>query len=499
MRGITGIEVGIDSCVLVSTRARRESVQVSAVHGLHPEDGPDPRTPLSEHLRDVRSGLGFPRDARIVAWGLHQSASVTDAATQASLAPFLQAGFHIDDVMTPPQALAVLARQRPPAPGREGTAWLALNRIGAAIAIVVDGELAYSREFAWHYLPAATARLELLQRYTLVAHLAPELRHGLNLVRQQSGRTVDRVVTCGDLPDLRSLTMPLIEELDLEVETLDSLDGLDVSAAVADQIGDEAQAVRLAIAAGTGRTEATRGTFLSRRVMGVAAVLLVAVLAWTVMRLVTIREGRTDIAAGPQRPASTSSATTARPQTPPAGSERPDTVSSSSAQVPASPGGAGDQTQPAATTGRPGQPSGTDIPANSSAAARSITPPEQRAPDRSTTVEAGAGIDSVPAPRGAAPAQPERVTPRVSEQPPGLAASQRPRVPLRAPLPVVNSILFAPDRRLAVVDGAIVREGEAVGPRVLIRIEPDAVLLREPSGHEVRVPLRRRVGSAAGS
>ena len=143
MRGITGIEVGIDSCVLVSTRARRESVQVSAVHGLHPEDGPDPRTPLSEHLRDVRSGLGFPRDARIVAWGLHQSASVTDAATQAALAPFLQAGFHIDDVMTPPQALAVLARQRPPAPGREGTAWLALNRIGAAIAIVVDGELAY--------------------------------------------------------------------------------------------------------------------------------------------------------------------------------------------------------------------------------------------------------------------------------------------------------------------------------------------------------------------
>ena len=158
-----------------------------------------------------------------------------------------------------------------------------------------------------------------------MAHLAPELRHGLNLVRQQSGRTVDRVVTCGDLPDLRSLTMPLIEELDLEVETLDSLDGLDVSVAVADQIGDQAQAVRLAIAAGTGRTEATRGTFLSRSVMGAAAVLLVAVLAWTVMRLVTIREGRTDIAAGPQRPASTSSATTARPQTPPAGSERPDT------------------------------------------------------------------------------------------------------------------------------------------------------------------------------
>jgi hypothetical protein len=72
-------------------------------------------------------------------------------------------------------------------------------------------------------------------------------------------------------------------------------------------------------------------------------------------------------------------------------------------------------------------------------------------------------------------------------------------VPLRDPLPVVNSILVAPDRRLAVVDGAIVREGEAVGPRVLIRIEHDAVLLREPSGHQVRVTLRRRVGTPAGT
>jgi hypothetical protein len=66
--------------------------------------------------------------------------------------------------------------------------------------------------------------------------------------------------------------------------------------------------------------------------------------------------------------------------------------------------------------------------------------------------------------------------------------------PLRAPLPTVNSILVAPDRRLAVVAGEIVREGDAVGPRTLIRIEPDAVVLREPSGHEVRVPIRRKLG-----
>jgi hypothetical protein len=60
-------------------------------------------------------------------------------------------------------------------------------------------------------------------------------------------------------------------------------------------------------------------------------------------------------------------------------------------------------------------------------------------------------------------------------------------------LPVVNSILVAPDRRLAVLNGEIVREGDAVGPRVVVRIERGAVVLREPSGYEVRVPIRRKL------
>jgi hypothetical protein len=76
-----------------------------------------------------------------------------------------------------------------------------------------------------------------------------------------------------------------------------------------------------------------------------------------------------------------------------------------------------------------------------------------------------------------------------------VARAERRQVPLDVPLPSINSILVSPDRRLSVVDGVIVHEGEAVGPRVLVRIEPDAVVLREPSGYEVRVPIRRRVGA----
>jgi hypothetical protein len=85
---------------------------------------------------------------------------------------------------------------------------------------------------------------------------------------------------------------------------------------------------------------------------------------------------------------------------------------------------------------------------------------------------------------------PQRRDPGASPAAPQAARRQ---VPLAARLPVVNSILVAPDRRLAVLDGEIVREGDAVGRRVVARIERTGVVLREPSGHEVRVPIRRKL------
>jgi len=87
----------------------------------------------------------------------------------------------------------------------------------------------------------------------------------------------------------------------------------------------------------------------------------------------------------------------------------------------------------------------------------------------------------------------DAVRPRPDAPPSAPPAAARSIKPLSAPLPEVNSILVAPDRRLAVLNGEIVREGAAVGPRVLVRIEPGAVVLREPSGYEVRVPIRRKL------
>ncbi|MCA1562430.1 MAG: hypothetical protein LC753_01690 [Acidobacteria bacterium] len=81
---------------------------------------------------------------------------------------------------------------------------------------------------------------------------------------------------------------------------------------------------------------------------------------------------------------------------------------------------------------------------------------------------------------------------------PGVTATHVPSrpvalpVPLKTPVPAVNSILVSPDRRLAVLDGAIVGVGDAVGLRVVVQIEPEAVILREPSGHLIRVSIRGR-------
>ena len=200
------------------------------------------RVQLSAVRRPDRRGLGFVADAcpeprqcparRTIPphgscrrLGPDDSASETDAAAFGPVSPLREAGFTIDAVMTPAQALTVLSSRRP-SDAQGPMVWLALNRHRAAIAIIDSGRLLYSREFDWRYRPATTVREELLQRYSLVAHLAPEIRHGLDVAGAEHGAAPGGIVTCGDLPELRSLTMPLIEELDIEVETLDTLDGL---------------------------------------------------------------------------------------------------------------------------------------------------------------------------------------------------------------------------------------------------------------------------------
>jgi len=282
MASTTGIELGRESCVLAGVRGSRAGVtEVMALHSIEPGAWPTLDVALIEMLRSVRRAKRFPRNARIVAWGLPDDPAGDDATARWLQRPLVAAGFRVGSILTPPQALALLAASRPRPTGDGAVVWLALNMQAAAIAIVHEGELLFARTFEWSYSTRMTSgKAQLLQRYSLVAQLAPEVRRGIAAVLASRGLAVEQAVTCGDLPELRSLTMPLIEELDLEVETLDSTEGLRaVGKARADRFAESAPAIRLACAAALVPSK-RRGSVIRSAARIAAAVALLVALGW---------------------------------------------------------------------------------------------------------------------------------------------------------------------------------------------------------------------------
>ena len=250
MGSASGIELGPASCVLVSARAGADGTEVSAVRVIETAEWPGSGPALAESLKTIRKDKRLPRRARVVVWGLAKPAPLSDPAVRTAIKAVVVAGFKVEAVLTPAEALAAVASGR--RRSNEGPiAWLSVNMHGAAIAIVHGSRILFSKTLAWSYDPSAqSVKAQLLQRYSFVAHIGPELKHAIDGVRTAHGLKVETVVTCGDLPDLRSLTMPLIEELDLEVETLDSADGLVARGEAAqDRFAEWAPAIRLACAA----------------------------------------------------------------------------------------------------------------------------------------------------------------------------------------------------------------------------------------------------------
>ena len=445
MRGltsITGVELGTDSCVLVRARQNGAAIEVSALHAVYAAEWPPQDVALAGLLRRIRREGRFPRRARVVAWQMPEAASLFDPSTRAALRPLTAAGFRIDALVSPPQALTLLAATSPDR-GDGAAAWLALNRHGAAIAIVRGTELLFSRAFDWSYRGTGgdTTNAQLLERYSLVAHLAPELRHGMDDVRANYGAEVESVITCGDLPDLRSLTMPLIEELDLEVETLDSCDGLLLTPpAMARRGADLAPALRLACAVATRARTERPGSALWLKTVAAGAV---------------IAGGAALVYSGwPARRAASPTPIAARP---PAASRQTATTT-------------------AQGRGRPESNAPSRV-AGSAPTTRAVLPVPQKA--------GPPGVQPGTTPASAPPKNDQPAASTGREQTP-----PAPPRPLDAPVPSVSSILISSERRLAVTDGRVVGVGDQVGPRVVARIEPGYVVLREPSGLELRVPLK---------
>jgi hypothetical protein len=267
-------------------------------------------------------------------------------------------------------------------------------------------------------MPFSGTRPELLDRYLVVSQLAPQLQHLIELAGPVYNAAVSSVVVCGSLPDLRSLSMLLIEELDLEVETLDATDRL------APEVAQEAElpaSLQLASAAAAGE-QSHRHSRLSaaaiRNLTGSAAFVLCT--AWASLQ---VAGSAPAAAAFPEGLAVAQLA-----EAPPVSQMRPQATIGRN------------ETEPAPT---PEPPSSLDRPVEA---------------ERRTRVPRQAIVPSVPP----------------------------------APLPRVDGIAIAGDRRLAILDGSIVGPGDRIAGRTVKRIEVTGVVLREPGGGEVFVAIRSR-------
>jgi hypothetical protein len=195
---------------------------------------------------------GAPREAAVVV------VPVVDVRSR--LAPLIAAGFTIEAAVTVPLALASVSRLLHRHPGDTVRAYLAVNADATAVAIVRNGLLLFAREIP---IAADTTILDAgagetavrSSRAEFTIRLGAELKRSLLLFRQQTALDVARVFICGELPNLRALTAPLIHILNVEVETLDSMEGL--ASGPASASGDDVSArtgeLRVAWAVATDR------------------------------------------------------------------------------------------------------------------------------------------------------------------------------------------------------------------------------------------------------
>jgi len=399
---------------------------VSAAETILPGAWPEDRGALTNRLREARERHEMPSRARVVAWG-----------EESSIEPLVAAGFEVVSVLSPAQALARVVRARQAsAPAGTAIAAVSLNTHGGAIVIVAGTEVIHSRSFEWPLgAPFTGARTELLDRYLLVSQLAPQLQHAIALVRPVYGVAVTSIVACGNLPGLRSLAMLLIQEMDFEVETLDSADLLD--AGMSTRFGESAATLQLAAAVASSgeqrvrlHTEPATASENSGRDVRTS---------WMRLSIVTGLQHAATVAALVLCAAWAALQITG--------------------------------TSPAVAVFLDGRTSG---PVEELVMA--VPPlPELRAEATTGRSTIDNGSPALPA-HDASPTRPRQ---RAASEP-------------ATPLPSVDGVLITGTQRLAIVGGVVVSPGDAIGARAVARIERDGVVLREPSGRETYVAIRTR-------
>ncbi len=182
-------------------------------------------------------------------------ANMDDVTT--AMRPLIDARLRIRSVVTPADALLGLARSRQEFAVPGGVeAYVALDATITSVALIRNGTLLGARELPWGYEdgPGALAVSRTTEgfprRDDLAERLVDELSDFLKTVGA-GHHTAAQVSICGGLEDLRTMTIPLMERLDVEVEALDSLFGIDAEhlPEPAEEFRERAAELRLAWAA----------------------------------------------------------------------------------------------------------------------------------------------------------------------------------------------------------------------------------------------------------
>ncbi|MBZ5555681.1 MAG: hypothetical protein LAO77_00250 [Acidobacteriia bacterium] len=419
---------------------------------------------------------GPPRDAKrrpvVVALA---SASAVRSAMQ----PLVDARIRARTVMTPAIALSALMRSRR---GRSEPgsieAFVALDETVTSIALIKDGALMVTRALQWGYVDGLGGR-QPRRREDIASRLADELAE---FFHDAGGSTasVRQVCIASGLSELRSMTVPLMERLDLEVEPLDSLLGIDATRPPEGGVDfqDRVAELRLAWAAASDwpaplnlmRAQHRRR---SRVALSRAAVVAGMAAGWGIGWRVAASTWWQSTASAPIARTATFAGRTAT----------------------------------ATPAQRPVLPAPQATPVRSSPV---VPPVARRAPDPPPPLEPPARVRELP------PSSPPivRSEPAVplprptlltsASQPPRTApaAAFAPRVASPPPLPPrdaretterfdadLGTILYSAERRLAIVDGHIVGVGDDVRGARVVEIEPASVLLRDGNGRLRRLTL----------
>ncbi len=474
-------------------RMRREAVQAARQAGV------DTREMVAD-IAPVAAEAGAEQ-RRPVVIALARTSEVAAAAR-----PLTAAGINVRSVVTPALALMSLARLRLSAPGAV-EAYVALEETRTAIALLRDRALIAAREVEWGY---QDGHGHVRSRDDVVTRLGAAVEEFLDDCGARPS-AVAQVCVCGGMPELRSMTLALTARLDIEVEPLDTLFGIDSDRLPSDEFRERAAEMRLAWAAAADwsapinflreRRRRVIKTTLTRAAI-VAGIATGLGIAWRIQRSALLEPPvpaprKTAAVPVPPRPRPTVPA----PSPPrPAVAPPPPTVTR--AQPPSASPASAAALQPALAAPPPATAK-TQAPRPPAVAPSPTPPPVARvteAPPQKPVVASPPA--RLPAPAPAPPPRPLVLTPvpeparpapaREPEKAPARPAPA-PRVPREeVPLPFeasLGTILYGADRKLAIIDGRIVQVGDVVRGARVVEITPNSVLFRDREGKLRRLSL----------